>query len=232
MLDQFDITKRWPAENPAAIQLYSMPTPNGVKVSAMLEETGLEYEPHLVHILKDDQFTPEFLSLNPNNKIPAILDPDGPGGKPMGLFETGAILIYLAEKTGHFLSEDPAERYETIQWVMWQMGGVGPMFGQFGFFYAFGGKDFEDKRPMERYLNESKRLLGVLEKRLEGSDYIMGDDYTIADIATWPWVRALSTGYKADDIMGLPDYPNVMRWRAACMARPASEVAVKTPSME
>ncbi|MEC7761760.1 MAG: glutathione S-transferase N-terminal domain-containing protein [Pseudomonadota bacterium] len=232
MLEDFQITKRWPAANPSQIQLYSLPTPNGIKVSAMLEETGLPYEAHLVNIMEDDQFTPEFLSLNPNNKIPAIIDPDGPGGKPLGLFETGAILIYLAEKTGLFLSQDPAAKYETIQWVMWQMGGLGPMLGQFGFFFAFGGKDIEDPRPRERYINESKRLLGVLDKRLEGRSFIMGDDYTIADIASWPWVRGISSAYKADDVLEMAQFENVLRWRAACMARPASEKAVNIPSRE
>ncbi len=232
MLDQFDITKGWPAQNPSAIQLYSLPTPNGIKISAMLEECGLSYEAHLVNIMEDDQFTPEFLSLNPNNKIPAIIDPDGPGGTPLGLFETGAILVYLAEKTGKFLPEDPAARYETLQWLMWQMGGVGPMFGQLGFFFAFGGKDIEDKRPVERYLNESKRLLGVLDKRLEGRDFIMGSEYSIADIATWPWVRALTSAYKADDALGLATFERVQRWCAACSARPASEVAVVTPKRD
>ncbi len=230
MLDEFPITKRWPATDPAKIQLYSLPTPNGIKVSAMLEETGLAYEPHLVNIMDDDQFTEEYLSLNPNNKIPAIIDPDGPGGKPLGLFETGAILIYLGEKTGLFLSSDPAEKYETIQWLMWQMGGVGPMFGQLGFFYAFGGKDIEDPRPRERYIGETKRLLGVLDKRLEGREFIMGTDYTIADIATWPWVRGLSSAYKADDVLELASFENVLRWRAACMTRPASEKAVNIPA--
>ncbi len=229
MLTDFPITKRWPAEDPSKIQLYSLPTPNGIKVSAMLEETGLAYEPHLVNIMEDDQFTPEFLSLNPNNKIPALIDPDGPGGQPLGLFETGAILIYLADKTGLFLSQNPAEKYETIQWLMWQMGGVGPMFGQLGFFYAFGGKDIEDPRPRERYIGESKRLLGVLDKRLDGREFLMGDDYTIADIATWPWVRGLTSAYKADDVLELATFENVLRWRAACMARPASEKAVNIP---
>lgn len=232
MLENFQITKRWPAKDPSQIQLYSLPTPNGIKVSAMLEEIGLPYEPHLVNIMEDDQLTPEFLSLNPNNKIPAIIDPDGPGGKPLGLFETGAILIYLAEKTGMFMSQDPAEKYETIQWVMWQMGGLGPMLGQFGFFYAFGGKDIEDPRPRDRYINESKRLLGVLDKHLEGRAYIMGDDYTIADIASWPWVRGISSAYKADDVLELAQFENVVRWRAACMARPASEKAVNIPSRD
>nr|MBA3326493.1 glutathione S-transferase N-terminal domain-containing protein [Paracoccaceae bacterium] len=194
------ITARWPAEHPERLQLYSFPTPNGIKASAMLEETGLPYEPHLVK-LSGDTTTPEFLSLNPNNKIPAIIDPDGPGGKPLALFESGAILIYLAEKTGRFLPADPAERYETIQWLMFQMCGIGPMFGQLGFFVKFAGKDIPDPRPRERYVAEAKRLLAVLEGRLEGRDWIMGSENTIADIATWPWVRALDF-YGAHDLVG------------------------------
>ena len=229
MLDQFAITKRWPATRPEALQLYSLPTPNGVKVSTMLEECGLDYEAHLVNIMSGDQMTPEFLSLNPNNKIPAIIDPDGPNGKPLPLWETGAILIYLAEKTGKFLPLNPPERYETIQWVMWQMGGLGPMLGQFGFFYAFGGKEIEDKRPMERYRDEARRLLAVLNARLEGRAFIMGEEFTIADIAAWPWVRAILTGYDARDVLGLDDFPEVLRWLDVCMARPASKVAVNTP---
>jgi GSH-dependent disulfide-bond oxidoreductase len=229
-LADFEITKRWPAKDPSVIQLYSLPTPNGIKVSTMLEETGLPYEAHLVNFGTDDQFTPEFLSLNPNNKIPAIIDPDGPGGKPLGLWETGAILIYLAEKTGKFLPADPAQRYETIQWLMWQMGGVGPMFGQFGFFHAFAGKEIEDKRPFERYKNESIRLLGVLDQRLEGRDFIMGDDYTIADIAIWPWIRVLGGHYKAHDLLELDNVPNVMRWFETCSTRPASQKAVNIPA--
>lgn len=230
MLSSFDITKKWPATNPKAIQLYSLPTPNGVKVSVMLEETGLDYEAHRVDFSKDDQMSPEFLSLNPNNKIPAIIDPDGPAGAPLGLWETGAILIYLAEKSGRFLPKDPAARYETIQWVMWQMGGIGPMFGQFGFFYRMGGKDIEDKRPLERYTNESKRLLGVLDNRLDGRDFIMGDDYTIADIAVWPWVSVLDGFYEAADHLELAAYPNVSRWLATAKARPASEKGQQVPA--
>lgn len=217
-------------QNSKAIQLYSLPTPNGVKVSVMLEETGLDYEAHRVDFSKDDQMSPEFLSLNPNNKIPAIIDPDGPAGAPLGLWETGAILIYLAEKTGRFLPKDPAARYETIQWVMWQMGGIGPMFGQFGFFYRMGGKDIEDKRPLERYTNESKRLLGVLDDRLGGRDFIMGDDYTIADIAVWPWVSVLDGFYDAADHLELAAYPNVSRWLATAKARPASEKGQQVPA--
>ena len=185
-LSAFPITRRWPARHPDRLQLYSLPTPNGVKVSILLEELGLPYEPHLVSFDTQDQLSPEFVSLNPNNKIPAILDPHGPGDKPLALFESGAILIYLAEKTGKFLSADPATRYETIQWLMFQMGGVGPMFGQLGFFHKFAGKDYEDKRPRDRYVAESRRLLGVLDKHLEGRTWMMGGEYSIADIAIWP----------------------------------------------
>jgi GSH-dependent disulfide-bond oxidoreductase len=220
-LSTFPITKKWPAQYPERIQLYSLPTPNGVKVSIMLEETGLPYEPHRVDFGSNDQMTPEFLSLNPNNKIPAIIDPDGPDGKPLPLWETGAILIYLAEKTGKFMSTDTAKRYETMQWVMWQMGGVGPMFGQLGFFHKFAGKDFEDKRPRDRYVAESKRLLGVLDKRLANNAWIMGDDYSIADIATFPWVRNLVGFYGAGELVGFGEFANVARALEAFVARPA-----------
>jgi GSH-dependent disulfide-bond oxidoreductase len=220
-LSTFPITQKWPAQHPDRLQLYSLPTPNGVKVSILLEETGLPYEAHLVSFETSDQTSPEFLSLNPNNKIPAILDPDGPGGKPLALFESGAILIYLAEKTGQLMPRDAAGRYETIQWLMFQMGGIGPMFGQLGFFHKFAGKDYEDKRPRDRYVAESRRLLGVLERRLEGRSWIMGDDYTIADIATFPWVRNLAGFYEAGDLVGINDFPNVQRVLAAFVARPA-----------
>ena len=232
MLKNFDITKRWAPQNPGVIQLYSLPTPNGIKVSAMLEETGLAYEAHLVDFGENDQFTPEFLSLNPNNKIPAIIDPDGPGGAPMGLFESGAILIYLAEKTGRFLPSDATRRYETIQWLMWQMGGVGPMFGQFGFFHAFAGKEIDDRRPFNRYKEEVQRLLDVLDDRLEGRDFVMGDDYTIADIAIWPWVRVLSGFYDARDVLEMGDLANVNRWFETCAGRPASLKAVNIPARD
>ncbi|MEO7253717.1 MAG: glutathione binding-like protein [Casimicrobium sp.] len=220
-LSAFPITKKWPAQHPDQIQLYSLPTPNGVKVSIMLEETGLPYEPHKVNFGNNDQTTPEFLSLNPNNKIPAIIDPNGPGGKPLPLWETGAILIYLADKTGKFMSTDLAQRYETIQWLMWQMSGVGPMFGQLGFFHKFAGKDFEDKRPRDRYAAEAKRLLGVLNKRLETNTWIMGDAYSIADIATFPWVRNLIGFYGAGELVGFSEFPNVARALEAFVARPA-----------
>src|SRR5438270_636906 len=190
-LSTFLSTKKWPPQHPDRIQLYSLPTPNGVKVSIMLEETGLPYEPHLVSFDSNDQFSPEFLAVNPNNKIPAILDPNGPGGKPLPLFESGAILLYLADKAQRFMPQEAAGRYQALQWLMFQMGGVGPMFGQVGFFVKFAGKDFEDKRPRDRYVSEARRLLGVLERRLEGRRWIMGDEYTIADIATFSWVRNL-----------------------------------------
>ncbi|MGQ2979061.1 MAG: glutathione binding-like protein [Polaromonas sp.] len=220
-LSSFPITQKWPARHPERIQLYSLPTPNGVKVSIMLEETGLPYEPHLVDFASNDQLTPEFISLSANNKIPAIIDPDGPGGQPLGLFESGAILIYLAEKTGKFLPQDAAGRYETIQWLMFQMGGIGPMFGQLGFFHKFAGKDYEDKRPLERYVAESKRLLGVLDKRLEGRDWIMGDNYSIADIATFGWVRNLIGFYDAGALVGFDSFGHVKRVLDAFAARPA-----------
>ena len=228
-LDDFPITKRWPAADPSVLQLYSFPTPNGIKVSAMLEETGLAYEAHRVSIMDDDQMTPEFLSLNPNNKIPAIIDPDGPDGKPLGLFETGAILIYLADKTGKFLSKDPAERYTAIQWLMWQMGGAGPMFGQFGHFFKMGGKEIEDKRPLERFTKESQRLLKVLDGHLDGRDLMVGDAYSIADMAIWPWVDVLGGFYGAADHLELDSYKNIGRWLEACKARPASKKAVNIP---
>ena len=220
-LSSLPISQKWPAQNPDVLQLYSLPTPNGVKVSIMLEETGLAYEPHLVRFDTNDQMSPEFLSLNPNNKIPAIIDPHGPGNKPLPLFESGAILIYLAEKTGKLLPQDAAARYQTIQWVMFQMGGVGPMFGQLGFFHKFAGKEFEDKRPRDRYVAESRRLLGVLDQHLAGRDWIMGDEYTIADIATWPWVNNLINFYEAGELVGIEDFANVKRVLKAFVARPA-----------
>ena len=220
-LSAFPITKKWPAQHPDRIQLYSLPTPNGVKVSVMLEETGLPYEPHLVRFDSNDQLSPQFGSLNPNNKIPAILDPNGPGGKPLPLFESGAILLYLAEKAQRFLPQDAAGRYETIQWVMFQMGGVGPMFGQVGFFHKFAGKDFEDKRPRDRYVGEAKRLLGVLDRHLTGRSWMMGETYTIADIAIFPWVNVLNTFYGAGDLVGMQDFRQVNRVLEVFLARPA-----------
>ncbi|WP_241055593.1 glutathione S-transferase N-terminal domain-containing protein [Achromobacter xylosoxidans] len=229
-LDSFAITRKWPARHPDRIQLYSLPTPNGVKVSILLEELGLPYEPHRVSFDSQDQFTPEFLSLSPNNKIPAILDPNGPDGKPLALFESGAILVYLASKTGQFIPADTAGRFETLQWVMFQMGGIGPMFGQLGFFHKFAGKDYEDKRPRDRYVAESKRLLGVLDKRLEGRDWVMGAQYTIADIAILPWVRNLIGFYGAGDLVDFPRFKNVARVLDAFVARPAVAKGLAIPA--
>ena len=231
-LSSFAITKKWPPRHPERLQLYSLPTPNGVKASIMLEEIGLPYEPHRIDFGKNDQMSPEFLSLNPNNKIPAILDPDGPGGKPLALFESGAILLYLAEKTGQLMPQDPAGRYETIQWLMFQMGGVGPMFGQVGFFHKFAGKDYEDKRPRDRYVAEARRLLGVIEKRLEQGPWIMGEDYTIADIATFPWIRNLGGFYEAGELVGLSNFPNVNRTVEAFTARPAVSRGLAIPAAD
>jgi GST-like protein len=225
----FPILRRWPAQRPDQMQLYSLNTPNGVKVSIMLEEIGLPYEAHLVDIMKDENKTPEFLSLSPNGKIPAIIDPDGPGGKPIGLFESGAILIYLADKSGRLVPADPARRYETLAWVMWQMGGVGPMFGQLGFFNKFAGKDFEDKRPRDRYVAEAKRLLGVLEARLAGRDWIM-DDYSIADVATLGWVRNLVGFYEARELVAFDSFPAVGAWLERGLARPAVQRGLLIPS--
>lgn len=231
-LSTFDITKRWPAKNPDVIQLYSLPTPNGVKVSIMLEETGLAYEPHLINIGADETWTPEFLSLNPNGKIPAILDPNGPDGEPFALFESGAILQYLAEKSGKFLSTNPVKRMETVQWVYFQMAAIGPIFGQLGFFHKFAGKDIEDKRPRDRYVNESKRLLGVLETRLDGRDWIMGDEYTIADIASLGWVRNLIGFYDAGDLVEFDQFPKVAAWLERGLARPAVQRGLNIPARD
>ena len=229
-LSAYSVTRKWPAQHPERLQLYSLPTPNGVKVSILLEETGLPYEAHLVSFDTNDQVSPEFVGTFPNNKIPAILDPNGPGGKPLALFESGAILLYLAEKTGKLLPADPAARYETVQWLMWQMGGVGPMFGQLGFFHFFAGKDYDDKRPRDRYVAESKRLLGVLDQRLATRSWIMGDEYTIADIAIFPWVRNLVERYGAGDLVGYADFPHVARALAAFVARPAVQRGLTIPN--
>ena len=229
-LSAFPITRKWPPQHPERLQLYSLPTPNGVKVSIMLEETGLAYEPHTVRFDSQDQMSPEFLSLNPNNKIPAILDPNGPDGKPLALFESGAILVYLAEKTGQFIPRDAGARYETLQWLMFQMGGVGPMFGQLGFFHRFAGKEYEDKRPRDRYVAEAQRLLQVLDQRLEGRDWIMGRDYTIADIAILPWVRNLVGFYEAADIVGWERYGQLRRVLDKWHQLPAVQRGLEIPA--
>lgn len=223
------ITAHWPPRHPDRLQLYSLPTPNGVKVSIALEEMALPYEAHTISFERNDQFHPAFLALNPNNKIPAILDPHGPGGKPLALFESGAILIYLAEKTGQFLPQDPARRYATLQWLMWQMGGLGPMLGQVGFFHKFAGKDFEDKRPRDRYVAEAKRLLGVLDQHLRDQPWMVGEDYTIADMAIFPWVRNLVGFYAAGDLVGWGHFPHVARSLDAFAARPAVQRGLEIP---
>jgi GSH-dependent disulfide-bond oxidoreductase len=229
-LSAFPITTRWPAKRPDVLQLYSLPTPNGVKVSIALEELGLPYEPHLVDIGKNESWTPEFLSLNPNGKIPAIIDPDGPGGKPIGMFESGAILLYLSDKTGRLVPPDAAARYETIQWVFFQMAFIGPIFGQVGYFYKFAGREIEDKRPLNRYRDESKRLLGVLDKRLEGREWVMGDLYTIADISMLGWVRNLVGFYGARDLVEFDTFGNAKAWLERGLARPAVQRALNIPA--
>ena len=231
-LSAFPITRRWPPRHPDRIQYYGLPTPNGVKVSIMLEELGLDYEVHKVDFAANDQKSPEFLSLNPNGKIPAILDPHGPGGQPLALFESGAILLYLAEKTGRFLPVDPARRWAAIQWMMFQMGGVGPMFGQLGFFVKFAGKDFEDKRPRDRYVEEAKRLFGVMDAVLAGKDWFLGEEYTIADIATLGWVNALVGFYGAGDLVGFDGYANLKVWLVRGLARPAVQRGLVIPGRE
>ena len=220
-LASFPVTKKWPARHPERLQLYSLPTPNGVKVSIMLEEIGLPYEPHLVDFDTNDQASAEFRSLNPYGKIPAIIDPAGPGGEPLPLFESGAILVYLAEKSGQFLPRAPAARYETLQWLMFQVGAVGPMFGQVGLFHKFAGRDYEDKRPRDRYVAEAQRVLRVLEARLAARNWLLGDAYTIADMAVFPWVRNLVGFYGAGDLVGIADFPHVNRVLATFVARPA-----------
>jgi GSH-dependent disulfide-bond oxidoreductase len=228
-LSAYPISRRWQAADPTKIQLYSTPTPNGVKVSIALEELGLAYEPHFINIGANETWGPEFLSLNPNGKIPAIIDPDGPGGKPIGLFESGAILVYLAEKTGKLLPEDPAKRIKAIQWVFFQMAALGPMLGQLGYFHKFAGREIEDPRPKERYRAESERLLKVLDAHLATRKWMMGDDYTIADISIVGWIKTLTTFYMAADITGYDKLTNLPRWYADMMARPAVARGVDIP---
>ena len=228
-LSSFPITQKWPPKDPSRLQLYSLNTPNGVKASIMLEETGLPYEPHLVRFEANDQKSPAFLSLNPYGKIPAIIDPQGPDGAPLALFESAAILIYLADKTGKLLPRETNARYQALQWLAFQAAGVGPTFGQVGFFHKFAGKDFEDKRPRDRYVAESKRLLGVLNDRLAERSWLLGDDYSIADIATFPWVRNLIGFYGAGDLVGIHDYAHVLRALETFLSRPAVVKGLQIP---
>jgi GST-like protein len=229
-LSAFPIVARWPARHPDRLQLYSAQTPNGVKVSIMLEEIGLPYEGHYIDLGKDETWTPEFLSLNPNGKIPAIIDPNGPDGRPLALFESGAILVYLAEKTGKLMPAGPAGRYETLQWVFFQMSAIGPRFGQLGFFHKFVGREIAGKRPLERYRAESRRLVGVLETRLAHREWIMGEEYTIADVATLGWVRNLIGFYEARELVGFDDFPAVGGWLERGLARPAVQRGLTIPA--
>jgi GST-like protein len=228
-LSAFPIATRWPATRPDVLQLYSFPTPNGVKVSIALEELGLPYEAHTVNIMKNETWTPEFLSLNPNGKIPAIIDPDGPGGKPFGLFESGAILVYLADKTGKLMPADPARRYEALAWLFFQMAAIGPMLGQLGFFHQFAGKEIEDTRPLQRYVDETRRLVGVLDARLAGREWIMGDEFTMADISMLGWIRALVGFYEAGPLIGYDGFGNVDAWLKRGLARPAVQRGLDIP---
>jgi GSH-dependent disulfide-bond oxidoreductase len=228
-LSAFPIAARWPAKHPDRLQLYSATTPNGVKISIALEEIGLPYEAHLVEIGKNESWTPEFLSLNPNGKIPAMIDPNGPGGQPLGLFESGAILLYLSDKTGKLVPADPIRRYETIQWVFFQMASIGPIFGQVGFFHKFAGREYEDKRPLQRYVGESKRLLGVMEAHLGGRQWFLDDEYSIADISMLGWVRNLIGFYGAREIVAFDDFKNVAGWLERGLARPAVQRGLNIP---
>ncbi|MDD9719145.1 glutathione S-transferase N-terminal domain-containing protein [Sulfitobacter sp. PR48] len=230
VFDSFPIARKWPPKDPGVLQLYSFPTPNGVKVSIALEEMGIPYEAHKVTLSDADVKSPEFLSLNPNNKIPAFIDPKGPDGTPVGLFESGAILIYLAEKSGKLIGSTATEKAHVIQWLMFQMGGLGPMLGQLGFFYKFAGSEWEDKRPQQRYVNEAKRLLNVLNLALEGKDWIAGD-YSIADIAIAPWLRGLDF-YGAKEVVGWEDHSNLVDYLERFTARPAVQKGLVTPPRE
>ena len=228
-LDAFPVTARWRPSHPDRLQLYSFPTPNGVKISIMLEEIGLPYEAHLVDIQANQTRSEDFLSLNPNGKIPAIIDPDGLAGRPVALFESGAILLYLAEKTGRLLPTDAEARLETIQWVFFQMASVGPMFGQLGFFHKFAGREIDDKRPRDRYRDETARLLRVLERRLEAREWMVANDYTIADVALIGWVRAINVVYEAGELVGWNEFPQVQAWLDRMLARPAVERGLAIP---
>lgn len=229
-LSDFPITRKWPATRPDVIQLYSFPTPNGRKIAMALEEMGLDYEPHRVALSDENVRSPEFLSLNPNNKIPAIIDPNGPDGAPIGIFESGAILLYLADKSGKLIPSDMRGRMKVTQWLMWQMAGQGPMFGQLGFFFKFKGTEIEDPRPGQRYIDEGKRLLSVLDKALDGKQWI-ADDFSIADIAIAPWLVALEY-YGVNDRLGLDSFSNVNAYQERFLDRPAIQRGLNVPPRE
>lgn len=203
------------------LQLYSLATPNGQKVGIALEEMGLKYDAHRIDIMKGDQFKPDFVKINPNSKIPALVDLEGDNGQPLQIMESGAILIYLANHSGMFLSKDVAQRSRTLQWLFFQVGSVGPMFGQFGHFFKYAKDKIDHPYPLERYTTETKRLLKVIDEQLTRYPYISGNEYSIADIATAPWVSGLSQFYKADDMLGLNNYIHVQKWLNEFLERPA-----------
>lgn len=217
------IESQFPFADRSKIQLFSLNTPNGIKVAVGLEELGLPYEAHTVNITKGEQFTDAYKSVSPNSKIPAIIDLDGPGGKPITLMESGAILIYLAERAGRLLPTDPAQRFNCLQWLFFQVGHIGPMFGQFGHFFKYARDKCDHPYPLERYSNEAKRLLGVLDHQLRDKEYLIGE-YTIADIATVPWVNGLSVSYGAGDVLGVSNFPNVKAWFERVVSRPAYQI--------
>ncbi len=227
-VQEHPISQRWPAQHPERLQLYSFPTPNGVKVSIALEEMGIDYEAHTVKI-SGDQHTEAFRSLNPNGKIPAIVDPNGPDGSCVTLWESGAILIYLADKSGKLIPTDSQGRATVLQWLMFQMGGLGPMFGQYGYFSKFAGKEIEDPRPKARYVDESKRLLAVLEQQLEQTEYIAGSEYSIADIAIFPWLRGARDFYNASDDFQMNSFTRTMSYLETCLERPAVQRGLLVP---
>lgn len=229
-LSTLPIARRWRIEDPGKLQLFSFPTPNGQKASIMLEEIGLPYEAHRVTLKDADVRSPEFLSLNPNSKIPAILDPEGPGGRPLRLWESGAILLYLAEKAGTLLGRSEADRWRVVQWVMWQMGGVGPMFGQFNWAVRYAGREIEDPRVRERFAGEARRLLRVLEGALEGKEWVAGD-YSVADIALGPWVSGMADPAVAG-LVGWEELPNVRGFVERFQARPAVRRGRNIPARE
>jgi GSH-dependent disulfide-bond oxidoreductase len=214
---------RWPAQDPDLIQLYTMNTPNGQKVSICLEEMGLAYEPHTINISKNDQFDPDYVKLSPNSKIPTLLDPHGPEGQPTYLMESNVILQYLADKSGQFFPRTYRARFDALQWLTFQASHIGPMFGQFGHFYLFAKDKTSDHYAKERYLTETKRLLAVLNTRLQQRDYMM-DDYSIVDMAIAPWVEVLEYFYKAADVLELSSFSNLHAWRQRVTARPAYQL--------
>ncbi|HYQ02973.1 MAG TPA: glutathione S-transferase N-terminal domain-containing protein [Polyangiaceae bacterium] len=217
------IESQFPIADRSKLQLFSLNTPNGIKVALALEELQIPYEAHTVNILKGEQFTEAYKSVSPNSKIPAIVDLDGPGGKPLALMESGAILIYLAEKAGRLLPTDPAQHFKCLQWLFFQVGHIGPMFGQFGHFFKYAREKCDHPYPLERYTNEAKRLLGVLNHELSDKEYLIGE-YTIADIATAPWVNGLAANYGAGDVLPLSEFPHVKSWLERIISRPAYQV--------